>query len=216
MAEILIYGVIGETFFGDGVTAKAVADQLAGVSDSELRVRINSPGGSVWDGVAIYNLLESHPARVTVDIDGAALSAASLIAMAGDTIRMAENAMLMIHKPMTMTFGNEDDHEQTIALLRKIEGNIIQTYRHRLQQDPEAIAALLKAETWYDASEAQAAGLVDEVTGKGAGAAEAKNRFRRLANELKKPEDAQQALAAYRSIEVAQRKLALTKTKVAV
>src|SRR5512143_723318 len=104
--EILIYDLIGSDWYGDGSSAKGMADALKALGDiARLDIRINSPGGSAWDGIAIYNVLRRHPAAKTVYVDGVALSAASLVAMAGDRIIMPQNAMMMIHDPWSWAIG---------------------------------------------------------------------------------------------------------------
>ncbi len=116
-AEVLIYGDIGESWWGESVDAKSFVENLQEVDADYLTVRINSYGGSVKDGIAIHNAIKRHPAATTVEIDGMAVSIASLIAMAGDTVQMAENAMLMIHAPWSMAVGNAVDmHEMADVL----------------------------------------------------------------------------------------------------
>ncbi|PUB82393.1 MAG: hypothetical protein DBP02_15175 [gamma proteobacterium symbiont of Ctena orbiculata] len=164
MAEILIYDVIGEDWFGDGVSAKKVKDQLDGIAgDDEITVRINSPGGDVFDGFAIYNLLKQANAIIRVVVDGYAASAASVIAMAGDSVEMAENTYLMIHNPYTFAIGSADDFRAEAETLDKIKGSIVNTYVKRSGDDPEVVSAAMDAETWYTAQEAVDAGLADLV-----------------------------------------------------
>src|SRR5690606_31400463 len=128
--EILFYGEIGDDW--DGITAKQFAAELNPHGNAtEILLRMNSVGGSVFDGAAIYNILNRHKARVLVDIDGAALSAASLVAMAGDTIRIAENAMMMIHNPWMLTIGDDQEHERSRALLKSMATQYADTYAKR-------------------------------------------------------------------------------------
>ncbi|MCK5219101.1 Clp protease ClpP, partial [bacterium] len=116
--EILIYDQIGEDWFGDGVQAKKFAEELRDLGDIEtIELRINSPGGSVWDGNAIYNTLRGHKATVNVTIDGLAASIASVIAMSGDTITMPENALMMIHNPATIAFGEAEEMRKAANML---------------------------------------------------------------------------------------------------
>ena len=105
-AEVFIYGDIGESYWAETVTAADFVKEIAALDVDQITVRINSVGGSVPDGLAIYNAIRRHKAQVTTAIDGMALSIASLIAMAGDTVEMADNAMLMIHAPWTIAAGN--------------------------------------------------------------------------------------------------------------
>jgi|DEB0MinimDraft_3_1074331.scaffolds.fasta_scaffold63386_2 ATP-dependent protease ClpP protease subunit len=165
-AEILLYDEIGESFFG-GYSAKDFATELASVGNvSEIHLRINSPGGSVFDGFAMYNTLKRHPARVVVDIDGMALSIASVIAMAGDEIRMAENAQMMIHNPYTVVAGTSKDMRDTADILDSLKDGILSSYANHSNLNNDALSAAMDAETWYNAEEAIAAGLAhSEVKG---------------------------------------------------
>jgi len=168
-ADVLVYEQIGSDFWSEGITAKAFAEQLKGLGKgiTNINVRINSPGGSVFEANAIYNTLLNHPANVTVHIDGAALSAASVIAMAGKTVKMAANAFLMIHDPMSsVRAGNAEDMRRTAEMLDKVKANIINTYAGKSKQTAEALSVMMSKETWLDAQEAKALGFVDEVTEK--------------------------------------------------
>jgi ATP-dependent Clp protease protease subunit len=162
--EIWLYDQVGEGWFG-GMSAKTfVAEvQKLGKVDT-INLHINSPGGSVFDGVAIYNSLNSHPARIEVDVDGVAASIASLIAMAGDEIRMAANAMMMIHDPMGFAMGGAEDMRKTADLLDQIKGVIANTYAKRTGKKEADVMALMAEETWMTAAEAQDAGFADTVT----------------------------------------------------
>ena len=163
-AEILIYEDVGEGFFG-GVTAKQFANDLKSMGKIDLiNVRINSPGGSVSDGVAIHNSLARHPARIVVDIDGLAASIASVIAMAGNEIRMAENALFMMHDPWAMVAGNSTELRNKADLLDKAGETLLTTYTNRSNVDSDTIESMMAAETWLTAAEALELGLVDEIT----------------------------------------------------
>lgn len=166
MPEILIYSDIGPEEWG-GVSAKAVKAQLDTMQDAaEITVRINSPGGDVFDGFAIYNLLAQHPAKIAVKVDGWAASAASVIAMAGDTVEMAANALMMIHNPWTMAIGDSANMRKTADLLDQIKGSILTTYKSKTEMSEDDIAALMDAETWFDAQGAMEAGLATAIVGK--------------------------------------------------
>lgn len=218
-AEILIYDSIG-AWLG-GVTAAGVAEQLNGMkNESEICVRINSPGGDVFEGTAIYNLLLSHPAKITVDIDGAAMSAASFIAMAGDTVRMAENALMMIHNPWTVAMGEADDFDKTAVLLRTIKENILTTYQARAKDaDREELAKLMDETTYLTAAQSKALGFIDEVTGRGTEAEPTQNRFAAMLNKQRES-SVSHAVAAVRmdkphvSLSMREARLLLTKIKV--
>lgn len=161
-AEIFIYDVIGDPW--DGTTAKQFAKDLKALGAvSELRVFINSPGGSVFDGHAIYNQLARHKARKLVNIDGIAASIASVVAMAGDEISIAANGMMMIHDPWTLGFGNAEDFRKLADTLDKIGGTILDTYVARTGTDADRIAAMMREETWLDARDAVDLGFADSI-----------------------------------------------------
>ncbi len=161
--EILLYDTVGEDFFG-GVSAKTFAEQLKGVKAKTINLRINSPGGSVFDGFAMYESLNRHKARVEVDIDGLAASAASVIAMAGDEIRVAESAFFMIHESFGGVLGTATDMRQTADLLDKINEQIIAAYAKRTKNKPGDLAAWMADETWFTGAEAVEAGFADRLT----------------------------------------------------
>lgn len=165
-AEILLYDEIGPGgFFSSGISAKQFAEDLKELGKIEtLNVRVNSPGGDVFDGLAIYNTLKRHPANVIIDIDGMALSIASVIVMAGDEIRMAENAMMMIHDPWTVSAGTAEDFRAQADLMDTVKGNLVTTYQNRTQLEAEEIGALMSAETWMTANEAKKNRFIDSVT----------------------------------------------------
>src|SRR4051812_38891460 len=117
-ADILIHQEIGENWFGDGLTSKRFSDDLAKLGDvRQINVDINSPGGAVYDGISIYNLLRAHGARINVKVTGIAASIASVIAMAGDSIEMGVGAMMMIHQPWSIAIGNADDMREFADVL---------------------------------------------------------------------------------------------------
>jgi ATP-dependent Clp endopeptidase proteolytic subunit ClpP len=159
-AEILIYDEIGAF----GIPAKAFLDELKELGPvAELTVRINSPGGSVFDGVAIYNALKRHDAAVTVWIDGIAASIASMIAMAGDELVMPENAMLVLHDPSGLVAGTASDMRAMAEALDRMKAGMVAAYRDKSGRDDTEIEALMQAETWLSAQEAVALGLADRV-----------------------------------------------------
>jgi ATP-dependent protease ClpP protease subunit len=159
--EILLYDEIGAW----GITAQQFAKDLKAVGDvSLINLRIHSPGGDVFEGTAIYNLLKNHPARVDVYIDGLAASMGSVIAMAGDTIYMPENAMMMVHKPWGISGGDADDMRRYAELLDKVEGTLIMAYVTKTGKSEDEIRGLLKSETWMNGREAVEAGFADQLT----------------------------------------------------
>jgi ATP-dependent Clp protease protease subunit len=138
-AEIVIYDEIGAF----GIPAKALLDELKALGPvAELSVRINSPGGSVFDGVAIYNALKRHQAKVTVWIDGIAASIASMIAMAGDEVVMPENAMLVLHDPSGLVAGTAADMRATADALDKMAAAMVAAYRDKSGAGDTEIEAL--------------------------------------------------------------------------
>lgn len=162
--EVYLYDEIGSGYFG-GISAKQFADDLNALGKIDtLNVRINSPGGDVFDGLAIYNTMKRHPAYVNIDIDGMALSIASIIAMAGDTVRMADNAMFMIHDPWTMVAGSADDFRKQADLMDQVKENLVSTYQKRTSMDNEVLSQMMTDETWMDATTAKQWGFVDEIT----------------------------------------------------
>ena len=165
-AEIWIYEMIGKDFWsGEGLTAKDFQKELAEIKASQIDLHINSPGGDVFDGNTIYNLLKQHPAKVTTYIDGLAASIASVIALAGDTVHMAENALFMLHQPWAFTMGNEEDHEKTLEVLKQVGGSIAKTYMSKTGKEENEIRKMMRAETWLNSDEALEAGFVDEISG---------------------------------------------------
>jgi len=159
-AEVLIYDEIGAY----GVSAKGFLAELGALPDGvPIDLRLNSPGGSVFDAVAIYNALQRHAGTITVWIDGVAASAASYIAMAGDEIVMPENAFLMIHDPSGLVTGTAADMREMADTMDKIAGGMVRGYAARSGRAEEEIAALMAAETWFDAQAALEAGLATRM-----------------------------------------------------
>lgn len=162
--EIWLYDQVGQSFWGDGVTAKSFQKELSSLGKvSTINLHINSPGGDVFDGFAIYNQLKQHPARIEVSIDGIAASIASVIAMAGDQIGIAKNGMMMIHNPHGMAMGGADEMERVAALLKQVKGNLVQTYVDRAGVKSEDVSAWMDEETWMTADTALQYGFVDSV-----------------------------------------------------
>lgn len=165
-AEVFIYGDIGESWFGESVTAADFVKEIAALDVDALTVRINSYGGSVTDGLAIYNALKRHKAGVTVSIDGIAASIASLIAMAGDTVEMAENASLMIHAPWGGVMGNAQVMREYADVLDKMALAMAGAYVAKSGLDESEVMNLLTdgRDHWYSAAEALEIGFVDQTT----------------------------------------------------
>lgn len=167
VAELLIYGDIGESFWGESVTARELVQQLTAINAKTINVRINSDGGSVNDGIAIYNSLRKHGARIEVDIDGAAFSIASMIAMAGDTVRMPDNALLMVHAPHGFASGNAVELREFAGVLDMYAQAMQHAYVNKVGQAKAAeIKNLLDdgENHFFTAQEAADFGFVDEIT----------------------------------------------------
>ena len=163
-AELLLYGVIGEDGLWSDVTAKQFSDELKEVEDAKtIRIRINSPGGDVFAGQAIYSMLKRCKAEVVGYVDGLAASIASLVLMACNKVIMPKNSMLMIHKPWTATAGNANDMAKTIETLNKVEEAMLTAYVDKTGMAEDEIKELLAAETWLSASDAVAKGFADEI-----------------------------------------------------
>lgn len=163
-AEIFIYEQIGEDWWtGEGVTAKNFCKEVAALKVNQIDLHINSPGGSVFDGQAIYNALKRHPANVTTYVDGIAASIASVIALAGNKIIMAPNALYMIHNPWGFAQGSADEMRKYADLLDKVRDTIVAVYREKCGLSDDEIIAAMDAETWMSAEEAQAFGFVDQI-----------------------------------------------------
>lgn len=166
-ADILIFGEIGESWWSDEtVTAKKLVEELAALDVDTLNIRINSYGGAVSDGLAIYNALRRHRAEKRVTVEGVAVSIASLIAMAGDTIDMPANCLMMIHAPWGFVQGNATDMRETADVLDRYATAMASSYVRKSGQSQDAILALLNdgKDHWYTADEAKAAGFADTVS----------------------------------------------------
>lgn len=160
---ISIFDRIGADYEGNGVTTSRIAGALRQIGAKPVTVEINSPGGNYFEGVAIYNLLRRHSAAVNVQVLGIAASAASIIAMAGDTVAIAHNAEIMIHQAQGVFFGNADDMEAAIATLRKLDTAMAETYSARTGKNIDELIAMMKAETYIGGQDAVDAGFADEV-----------------------------------------------------
>lgn len=159
-AKINIYDAIGGWW---GTNASDFVAELDALDVDELEVHVNSPGGAVWDGIAIMNSLRKHRARVTVIVDGLAASAASIVAMAGDEVVMAEGSQMMVHQASGGAWGNADFMRDTAGILDKIDLNLAGIYARRAGGSRESWLDVMRAETWYNADEAVAAGLADRA-----------------------------------------------------
>lgn len=161
-AEIYLYEEIDRYW---GIGAKQVRDDLKEIGQvTRLDVHLNTEGGSLFEGLAIYNLFKQHSARVVMYVDGMALSVGSLIAMAGDEIVIAGNAWMMIHNPISAEWGTADELRAMAELLDRWTDSLVNTYAARTGLDYEEVADLMTAETWFDAEEAVAKGFADRIS----------------------------------------------------
>lgn len=159
-AVIQLYDEIG----GWGITARQFSDDLSALGNlTHMELRIHSPGGDVFEGLAIYNLLKNHPASKTVYIDGLAASMASVIAMVGDRVLIPENGMMMIHRPWGIQGGDAEEMRRYADLLDKIEETLIPAYMAKTGKSAEELAAMLEAETWMNGKECVEHGFADEL-----------------------------------------------------
>jgi len=162
-AELMLYGDIAESFWGDTISAKEVTEYLADLDVENINVYINSNGGVVDTAIAINNALRRHKAKVTVNIDGIAASAATLITCAGDTVKMPKNALFMIHNPLTIAMGDSEEMRKQADVLEKYKNSIMETYLQKVNIDKEKLSELMDNESWLSAEEALKYGFIDEI-----------------------------------------------------
>lgn len=162
-ATISIYEPIGEDIWGDGFTAKRTAAALRSIGKNPVTVKINSPGGDMFEGLAIYNLLREHPAKVQVDVIGIAASAASIIAMSGDQINMGLGSFMMIHNAWGMVIGNRHDMREAADLFDGFDAALADIYEARTARSRKDIEKWMDAETFMSAREAVKNGFADAV-----------------------------------------------------
>ncbi|WKT59115.1 ATP-dependent Clp protease proteolytic subunit [Microbulbifer thermotolerans] len=161
--DIGIYEHIGEDMWGDGVSAKRIAAALRAIGNRDVVVNINSPGGDMFEGLAIYNLLREHQGRVTVRVLSLAASAASIIAMAGDEIQIARAGFLMIHNAWVCYCGNRNDFREIADYLEPFDRSMADVYQARTGGDLDEIRAMMDAETWIGGSDAIEKGFADSL-----------------------------------------------------
>lgn len=163
-STVSIFEIIGEDFWsGGGMTAKRMAGILRAVGEKPIRVQINSPGGDVFEGIAIYNQLRKHKAKVTVEVVGLAASAASIIAMAGDEIRMDLGSFLMVHNAWGIVMGNRHDLTDAADLLGSIDAALVDIYEARTGEKRDEIERLMDKETWLSPKDAVDRGFADSI-----------------------------------------------------
>jgi len=160
-SEVLIYDVIGWPF----VDANVFARDFNNIQSKEITIGINSPGGDVFDGTAIFNTIQNHPAKIVTRIDGIAASMASIIALAGDEVQIASNAYYMMHNPWSFAMGDYNDFEHEAGLLKRIAVTLAQTYSDKTSVPLEEIQTMMDDETWLIGSELVEQGFADKVIG---------------------------------------------------
>ena len=151
-----------ESFWGDEITPASFRDELY-AEDGDITLWINSPGGNVFAAAEIYTMIRDYPHNVTVKIASIAASAASVIAMAGNTVQMSPTALLMVHDPSTIAFGNAKDMEKAIATLNEVKESIINAYAAKTGLSRSKISKLMSDETWINAKKAVELGFADEI-----------------------------------------------------
>ena len=160
---ITMFDDIGEGFWSPGITARGVAAQLRAIGDRPVEVQINSPGGDMFEGIAIYNVLREHPQPITIKVMGMAASAASIIAMAADTLQIGAASFLMIHNCWVCAMGNRHDMAETAAFLAPFDEAMVGLYAARSGQDPKQIAQWMDAETFMSGQLAIDRGFADAL-----------------------------------------------------
>jgi ATP-dependent Clp endopeptidase proteolytic subunit ClpP len=161
--DIWVYDVIGDDWYDPSLTAKELCQRIAAIDTAEIVLHLSSPGGSVSDGLAIYNALVSHPARVTSIVEGWTASMATILALAGETVSMFDNCLFMIHWPSMVCWGNANELREQADWLDRV-GSIMQNiYAARTGKSDAELRAALDAETYFSAAEAQEWGFVTDV-----------------------------------------------------
>ena len=183
-SEILIFDYVGYPYNDPREFIQALSEM------GNVTIRINSPGGDVFDGMVLVNAIASHKGIVTTRVEGLAASMASVIAVSGKKVQAYDNTMLMIHNAWTFAMGNQYDMQDTADLLEKIDGNILDTYQNKSKKGKKAIAEMMKATSWMTAKEAKDHGFIDEiVTGKSVKAEFNLSIFANLPDEFKEDKE---------------------------
>lgn len=162
-ATVYLYDIIVSDSYWGGVSALDFAKQLTAIDAKTIHLRINSPGGEVFAGQAMAQTIREHGANIIAHVDGYAASAASWIALACDEVVISEGGMFMIHKAMTVAWGNADDMKETASLLDKVDAILVKTYAKETGQEEQQILDWMAAETWFNADEAIAYGFADRI-----------------------------------------------------
>ena len=157
--------IASESWYDDDITPKMFKDELLS-GKGDITVYINSPGGDCVAAAQIYNMLSEYPGKVTVKIDAIAASAASVIAMAGDTVLMSPTSMIMVHNPATIAFGDHNEMQKAIDMLAEVKESIINAYQLKTGLSRAKLSKLMEAETWMSAHKAVELGFADDIFGK--------------------------------------------------
>jgi len=159
-ATIYLYDAIGGWF---GIDVEDLVRQIADIKAEVIHLRVNSPGGDVFDARALQTVIMQHPAKVIAHIDGLAASSASFVVIGADEIEMAEGAFFMIHKAWALEIGNAEEMRQTAELLDKVDETIIADFQRKTGQEADTIRAWMEGETWFTAAEALEKGFIDRI-----------------------------------------------------
>lgn len=162
--EITIYGVIGDSWWEESVSANDIDNALKEAGNNDIIINLNSPGGDAFDGISIYNRLKRHTGNVKIYVDGWACSAASIIAMAADELIMGNGSMMMIHEASTIVWGKKSDLLKEVELLSKLDNSIVDIYMTKAKTTREDITQKVEEETWFTASEAVEIGFADKIS----------------------------------------------------
>lgn len=160
---ISIFDVIGQDYWGEGVTAKRIAGALRSMNGADVTVNVNSPGGDMFEGLAIYNLLREYPGKVTMKVLGIAASAASIITMGGDEIQIGRGAFLMIHNCWVVSMGNRHDFAALADYLEPFDTAMADIYAARSGLDISTVQSMMDGETYIGGSDAVEQGLADSL-----------------------------------------------------
>ncbi len=162
-AIVYLYGTVGQDWWGEGNSALDFAKELDDLGGRDIELRVNSEGGDVFEGYAIYSALNRYQGRITAYVDGLAASAASFLIMAADEVVMGEPAFLMIHNSWTFAIGNADELRDVSDRLDAIDGQIVGIYERKSGKSADDIAGAMAAETWFTSEQALEWGLIDRI-----------------------------------------------------
>ncbi|MFE9279355.1 head maturation protease, ClpP-related [Streptomyces griseoincarnatus] len=205
--EITIYGIIGDSWWEDSVSASDIDNALKNIN-GDIVIHLNSPGGDAFDGIAIYNRLKKHDGKVTINVDGWACSAASVIAMAADELIMGLGSMFMIHEASNIVWGTKTEMRKEADVLDQLEDGIIDIYMTKANLSREEVRSMVDAETWFSAQKTVDIGFAtatsaanskdDEITQLKSQLASIQNEFQQFKNQSQKEDPKTPAAAVTR------------------